>query len=103
MGYNDHLDDRAKKRAVKRERNFPPPDKVVVSELDIHAALDLLDACLEFGNAVRIGFTRDKSVWAIGIYAEGDRHQTEYIKPGEDVNQYFHDLAAWMRNGSQGG
>jgi hypothetical protein len=106
MGTGDYRkgnNEREQKRYQKRERRFASSDPVVASDVDSHAVLDILDACVECGTAVRFGVTRDKSCWAIGVYVEGIQPYTEYVKVGEDINAYLHELAEWMRNGQGGG
>lgn len=40
------------------------------------------------GGALRFGYTRDGGAYAIGFY-EGDDKWTEYIPPGDDVEEYL--------------
>lgn len=47
----------------------------------------------EQGGAVRFGLTRDGGAYAIGIYDNGE-HETEYLKPSDDLRLYLVDLAA---------
>lgn len=40
------------------------------------------------GGALRFGYTRDGGAYAIGIYENG-QSDTEYLKPGDDLDAYF--------------
>jgi hypothetical protein len=41
--------------------------------------------------ALRFGYSRDGGAYAIGVYAGVD-YFTDYIRPGEDIDQYLRDL-----------
>jgi hypothetical protein len=47
----------------------------------------------ESGGAVRFGLTRDGGAYAVGIYDNGE-HETEYLKPSDDLRAYLEELAA---------
>jgi hypothetical protein len=44
------------------------------------------------GGAMRIGLTRDGGALSIGVYA-GDEYGTEYIRPGEDLEDELRKIA----------
>jgi len=43
------------------------------------------------GGAIRFGYTRDGGGYAIGILGDGDPY-TEYLRPSDDVVEYFEGL-----------
>lgn len=43
------------------------------------------------GGALRLGYSRDGGAYAIGVYGDGDPY-TEYVRPGEDINQVLLSL-----------
>ena len=45
------------------------------------------------GGAIRFGYTADGGAYAVGIYGDGDPY-TDYIRPDEDINEYFKELYA---------
>lgn len=48
------------------------------------------------GGALRFGYTRDGGAYAVGVYGDGDKPYTDYIKPGESVEAYLEQLVyAW--------
>jgi len=40
------------------------------------------------GGALRFGYTRDGGAYALGVLGDGDPY-TEYLRPGDDVEQYL--------------
>lgn len=51
----------------------------------------------EQGGAIRFGLTRDGGAYAVGIYDNGE-HETEYLKPGEDLRGYLEELATAFKD-----
>lgn len=41
--------------------------------------------------ALRLGVTRDGGAYAVGVYA-GEQYFTDYVRPGEDVDEYLAKL-----------
>lgn len=41
--------------------------------------------------ALRFGYTRDGGAFAVGVYVGSD-YFTDYIRPGEDIDDYLKDL-----------
>jgi hypothetical protein len=56
---------------------------------------DLLQATIgaisNNGGAIRFGYTRDGGAYAIGILGDGEPY-TEYLRPSDDIVQYFEEL-----------
>lgn len=71
-------------------------EEVVVGSIDAQALLYALDSVLREGGAIRIGRTRDKGAWAIGVYGDGAEPYTEYVQGSEDINRYFNDLGGFF-------
>lgn len=44
------------------------------------------------GGAIRFGYTGDGGAYAIGIYGDGDKPYTEYLRPGENVEAFLVDV-----------
>lgn len=79
---------KAKPRKFKRET-------VVIADWAKADAKKLLYAisCVTLhGGALRFGYTSDGGAYSVGIYGDGDPY-TEYIRPGEDIDQFLMDLA----------
>lgn len=53
------------------------------------------------GGALRLGYTRDGGAYAIGIYLSNDSY-TEYLRPGDDLDQYFRALIEDMETWGEG-
>jgi hypothetical protein len=51
------------------------------------------------GGALRFGYTRDGGAYSVGIYGDGEKPYTDYIRPTEDVEQYLRDLGERWYNG----
>jgi hypothetical protein len=41
--------------------------------------------------ALRFGYSRDSGAYAVGVYA-GDDYFTDYIRPGESIDDYLREL-----------
>lgn len=41
--------------------------------------------------ALRLGLTRDGGAYAVGVYA-GEQYFTDYVRPGEDIDDYLTGL-----------
>lgn len=96
MGAYDHDNGRRAKRQIKRDRHSAPAAQVSAGDIDGGYLLRAVHACIVTGSAIRIGVTRDRTVWAIGVYVDGAEPTTEYVKPGEDINDYLGELAEWI-------
>ena len=96
MGRYDHEEPRKKKRQLNRDKRYPNVQPVSANDIDPASLLRLIACLLHTGAAIRIGSTRDKSTWAIGIYTESYEPTTEYVKPGEDINEYLSKLGDWL-------
>lgn len=96
MGFNDHADQREKRRDSKRQRIQAQREEVTVGDIDPTALLHALDCVLRTGGALRVGRTRDGGAWAMGIYGDGDKPYTEYVQQSEDINKYLHNLAEFF-------
>lgn len=63
-----------------------------------------LAACIAIvagqGGALRFGYTSDGGAYAVGVYGDGDKPYTDYIRPHEDIDDYLRSLyAAWGGGG----
>jgi len=103
MGAYDHQEPRKQKRKVIRDRHSAPQETVSADNIDYRYLQRVINVCIVTGSAIRIGVTRDKTVWAIGVYVDWAEPLTEYVKPGEDINDYLGELAQWIEEGAQTG
>lgn len=46
------------------------------------------------GGAIRFGYTADGGAYAIGVYGDGEKPYTEYVRPSEDLEAVLADLRA---------
>jgi hypothetical protein len=65
----------------------------------LSVAGDVLQAAIasvsNHGGAIRFGYTRNGSAYAIGILGDGEPY-TDYLRPSEDVTAYLEELiASW--------
>ena len=102
MGWNDHQEKPIRARAEKRERRSRQTQKIELRGVNSDLLYDAIIAAIEVGGALRFGTTRDGGAWSIGVYGDGEAPYTEYVRPGEDFDQYLMNLAAHLRNGGQG-
>lgn len=89
MGQMKHLKEA---RRSSRRRTRQPGHKAdwmsVNAELLVHAI-----ATVSFtGGALRFGYTRDGGAYAVGVYGDGPEPYTDYIRPGEGVDEYLAEL-----------
>jgi hypothetical protein len=97
MGMNDRRQDaREVKRNAKRQRNVVPEAAISVDDINSDTLLYCLHHVLAAGGAIRIGATRDKGAWAIGVYGDGTTPYTEYVRPAEDFNSYLRGLGEFF-------
>lgn len=93
MGMNDRQAERTEaKRAEKRQRQLVPQDPISMDDINADTLLYALHNIVSAGGALRIGATRDKGAWAFGIYGDGAKPYTEYVRPAEDINAYLKRL-----------
>ena len=59
--------------------------------VDAQILVKTIETASRKGGAIRFGYTRDGGAYAIGVYA-GPNYFTDYVRPGEDVDQYLKDL-----------
>lgn len=50
-------------------------------------------ASMAYG-ALRFGYTSDGGAYALGIYGDGDKPYTEYIRPSEDIEGVLRNVEA---------
>jgi len=86
----------AKKRNDKRRRNLTPKRGVSITDVDWEAFSIALSHVLNRGGAIRLGCTRDGGAWSIGVYGDGAVPYTEYVRPDEDINEYFAGLGSFF-------
>ena len=57
------------------------------------ANFDLIAGCISrvarAGGALRFGYTSDGGAYAIGVYGDGDKPYTDYVRPHEDIDSYL--------------
>lgn len=41
------------------------------------------------GGALRFGYTSDGGAYAVGIYGDGDKPYTDYVRPDENIDEYL--------------
>jgi hypothetical protein len=80
------------RRAKIRQRKAVPVGSVSAEDLDAETILRCIYHVTNSGGAIRFGHTRDHGAWAIGVYGDGAEAYTEYVRPGEDGNEYFRKL-----------
>lgn len=91
MGTDKH---EAEKRSPRRRRN-QARGTADYAVLDANLLLQAVCNVSKHGGALRFGYTSDGGAFAIGIYGDGDPY-TDYVKPTEDLDAYFRELAeAW--------
>lgn len=61
--------------------------------LDGIQLLEAIQAITAAGGAIRLGLTTDGGAYAIGIYGDGPTPYTEYLRPSDDLNDFFASLA----------
>lgn len=95
--YN-HMSDMGSKRAEKRQRKLVDIPTVSVESIEIEALRYCIHHMIQAGGAIRLGVTRDKGAWAIGVYGDGPTPYTEYVKPTESLTEYLTDLGAFFED-----
>lgn len=77
---------------VARRRDRVPGDGVADwAACDGTLLAKAIAAVAKTGAAIRLGYTRDGGAYAIGYYDGDDKH-TEYVRPGEDMNEYLKEV-----------
>lgn len=95
MGQTNDKTEKSRRNA-KRQRNLASGQPVVIEQVDAEVLFKALFEVLEKDGAIRIGRTRDRGAWAIGIYGDGPAPYTEYVRGNEDINDYFGGLAEFF-------
>lgn len=65
--------------------------------------LECIESIVSAGGAVRFGKTRDGGCFSVGVYGDGTSPYTDYLRPDEDVREYFTDLVTAFNVRSVGG
>lgn len=82
----------AKSRRVRRV-DAGPADW---SSVDPRFIRDAIAAVSALGGALRFGYTSDGGAYAVGVYGDGTKPYTEYIRPDESVEGFLEQLVyAW--------
>jgi len=55
---------------------------------------DALEIALAEGGAIRLGLTRDGGALAVGIYGLGTEPSTEYVRPSDDIGEFWRQLTS---------
>jgi hypothetical protein len=97
MGINDRENERREsKRDAKRKRVQETTATVSVEDIDAGALLACIHHVVSAGGAIRFGHTRDHGAWAIGVYGDGSKPYTEYVRGSEDINRYLANLGQFF-------
>lgn len=83
------------RKTFEREREQFDTSTIVTQEFR-----DALEIALQEGGAIRLGLTRDGGALAVGIYGLGSEPSTEYIRPTDDIGQFWRDLLATFKGSS---
>lgn len=73
-------------RFGKSTANWEDVDGELIKATIVAAALT--------GGALRFGYTSDGGAYALGIYGDGDKPYTEYVRPSEDIDAVLRDIEA---------
>lgn len=77
----------------RRGRNAEPADWANAAADNLRSAVV---AVTRAGCAIRFGYSRDGSAYAVGILGDGDPY-TEWVRPGEDINEWLTELVLdWL-------
>lgn len=91
--------DRRKERARGRNDAFGDRKARQQVELNEYTAADLVKvmaALLEMDGALRVGRSRDRGAWALGVYLDGE-NRTEYVGASESLAEWADDFLVWLR------
>lgn len=77
--------------AQRRRRARGTQQRADWSGIDSGLLQQAISTIAEQGGAIRFGYTRDGSAYAVGILGDGDPY-TEYLRPSDDVVGYFERL-----------
>jgi len=89
---------KSEQRATRR-RNRGGGEIADWSSVAPTAVVRAIAAVTREGGAIRLGYTRDKGAYAIGIIGDGEPY-SEYVRPSEDVELYLNSLAEDFEDGS---
>lgn len=64
------------------------------SQVDETLIRDAIVAASMAGGAIRFGLTSDGGAYAIGVYGDGDKPYTEYVRPNDDIEGTLRELEA---------
>ena len=91
MGVYDH--ESKKKRSPAVRKTFQrEQQKFDTTTIFTESFRDAIELALNEGGAIRLGLTRDGGALAVGIYGLGNEPSTEYLRPSDDLEQFWHDL-----------
>lgn len=76
------------------ERQREQFDTSTIFTPEFQAAIDI---ALNEGGAIRLGLTRDGGALAVGIYGLGSEPTTEYIRPTDDIGEFWRELYAGFK------
>lgn len=68
------------------------------ASVDSEAIRAAVAALGSIGGALRFGYSRDGGAYAVGIYGLETQSYTDYLRPGDDVQAYLHQLADTARH-----
>lgn len=62
--------------------------------VDAMSVLECISKVAAGGGAIRFGYTVDGGAYALGIYGDGAKPYTEYVRPSEDIERILAELGA---------
>lgn len=80
------------KKARRFRREIPESEGANWENVEPQILWMAIRAVAMNGGALRLGNTRDGGAYAIGVYGDGAKPYTEYLRPSEDLNEFFTDL-----------
>lgn len=94
-GKNGNRVDARSRARESRQRERQHRAAVDMAALPMELLLQVLEAAVAIGGAVRIGVSRDGGAYAFGIYGDGEPY-TEYVGASESVEEYLTNLRDYL-------
>lgn len=86
------------KQDAKRQRRFSRgalgTGRADWGTVDMAQIQETIAQVASAGGAIRFGYTADGGAYAVGVYGDGPKPYTEYVRPGEDIERFLADLGA---------
>ena len=90
LDMENHMPKRQTRRYTRQAERKEKADWSKANSELVHACIC---AVARKGGALRFGYSSDGGAYAIGVYGDGAPY-TDYLKPGEDVDEYLQDMLA---------